>query len=167
MSASPTRSVRTSMASAQLSPDRIETLAPSWVIGALVFLVCLALLGFPGSVRAGEQPDWLSEETIHRLFADAISTSPPSGEPPVVEVQGVGKRIGYLFSTLELTDVVGFSGAPFNFVVGLDLNGQIVGVVLVEHTEPIIDYSSLGLSGVFQKPLSRDQLLAVVNDRLA
>ncbi len=144
MSASPTRSVRTSMASAQLSPDRIETLAPSRIIGALVFLVCLALLGVPGSVRAAAQPDWLSEETIHRLFPDAISTSPPSGEPPVVEVQGVGKRIGYLFSTLELTDVVGFSGAPFNFVVGLDLNGEIVGVVLVEHAEPIIDYSSLG-----------------------
>ena len=30
----------------------------------------------------------------------------------------------------ELTDVVGFSGAPFNFVVGLDLEGKIVGVVL-------------------------------------
>jgi transcriptional regulator of nitric oxide reductase/NAD-dependent dihydropyrimidine dehydrogenase PreA subunit len=43
-----------------------------------------------------------------------------------------------------MTDVVGFSGAPFNFVVGLDMHGKIVGVVLVEHAEPIIKYNSLG-----------------------
>jgi transcriptional regulator of nitric oxide reductase/NAD-dependent dihydropyrimidine dehydrogenase PreA subunit len=43
-----------------------------------------------------------------------------------------------------LTDVVGFSGAPFNFVVGLDLQGKIVGVVVVKHAEPIImDYSAV------------------------
>jgi NosR/NirI family nitrous oxide reductase transcriptional regulator len=95
-------------------------------------------------VRAGEQPDWLSDETIDRLFPEAIYTDAPSGEPPVIDVHGAGNRIGFLYSTAELTDVVGFSGAPFNFVVGLDLEGKIVGVVLVEHAEPIIEYSSLG-----------------------
>jgi NosR/NirI family nitrous oxide reductase transcriptional regulator len=86
----------------------------------------------------------LNEDTIDRLFPEATYTGPPSGEPPVIPVYGAGDRIGFLFSTAELTDVVGFSGAPFNFVVGLDLEGKIVGVVLVEHAEPIIDYSSLG-----------------------
>jgi transcriptional regulator of nitric oxide reductase/NAD-dependent dihydropyrimidine dehydrogenase PreA subunit len=86
----------------------------------------------------------LKKDTIDRLFPQAIYTGPRSGEPPAVPVHGTGELIGYLFSTDELTDVVGFSGAPFNFVVGLDLKGKIVGVVLVEHAEPIIDYSSLG-----------------------
>ena len=113
-------------------------------IGALVFLLCLALLGVPGSACAGERPDWLKQDTIDRLFPEATYTRPPSGEPPAVPVYGAGKHIGFLFSTDELTDVVGFSGAPFNFVVGLDLQGKIVGVVLVEHAEPIIDYNSLG-----------------------
>jgi transcriptional regulator of nitric oxide reductase len=119
-------------------------LSPSCTIAALVFLVCLALLGIPGSVCAGEQPDWLKKDTIDRLFPEAIHTGPRSGEPPAIPVYGAGGPIGFLFSTAELTDVVGFSGAPFNFVVGLDLQGKIVGVVLVEHAEPIIDYSSLG-----------------------
>jgi transcriptional regulator of nitric oxide reductase len=87
----------------------------------------------------------LKKDTIDRLFPEATYTGPPSGEPPVIPVYGARGRIGFLFSTDEWTDVVGFSGAPFNFVVGLDLQGKIVGVVLVEHAEPIItEYSSVG-----------------------
>jgi transcriptional regulator of nitric oxide reductase/NAD-dependent dihydropyrimidine dehydrogenase PreA subunit len=87
----------------------------------------------------------LKKDTVNRLFPEATYTGPRSGEPPAIPVYGAGARIGFVFSTDELTDVVGFSGAPFNFVVGLDLKGKIVGVVLVEHAEPIItDYSSVG-----------------------
>jgi transcriptional regulator of nitric oxide reductase/NAD-dependent dihydropyrimidine dehydrogenase PreA subunit len=117
----------------------------SLTIAALVFLAWLALLGIPGSVCAGEQPDWLKKETIDRLFPGAVHTGPRSGKPPAVPVYGAGGRpIGFLFSTAELTDVVGFSGAPFDFVVGLDLQGKIAGVVLVKHAEPIIEHGSLG-----------------------
>lgn len=119
-------------------------LSRSCTIAALFFLVCLALLGIPGSVCAEGQPDWLKKDTIDRLFPQAASTGPLSGEPPAIPVYGAGGRIGFLFCTAELTDVVGFSGAPFNFVVGLDLQGKIAGVVLVEHAEPIIDYNSMG-----------------------
>jgi transcriptional regulator of nitric oxide reductase len=95
-------------------------------------------------VSAGERPDWLKKDTIDRLFPQAASTGPLSGKPPAIPVYGAGGRIGFLFSTAELTDVVGFSGAPFNFVVGLDLQGKIVGVVVVKHAEPIImDYSAV------------------------
>jgi NosR/NirI family nitrous oxide reductase transcriptional regulator len=119
-------------------------LSRSSPIAALVFLVCLALLGIPESVCAREQPHWLKKDTVDRLFPQAASTGPLSGAPPAIPVYGAGGRIGFLFSTDELTDVVGFSGAPFNFVVGLDLQGKIVGVVLVEHHEPIIDYNHMG-----------------------
>jgi NosR/NirI family nitrous oxide reductase transcriptional regulator len=113
-------------------------------IGALVFLLCFALLVTPGSVYAADQPDWLKKDTIERLFPGATYTRPLSGKPPAVPVYGTGGPIGFLFSTAELTDVVGFSGAPFNFVVGLDMQGKIVGVVVVKHAEPIImDYSAI------------------------
>ena len=127
------------------APQRARTVAAMLAVSfAIAALACLALLAVPGSAYAAEQPAWLKKETIDRLFPEAVSTSALSGEPPAVTVYGAGKRIGYLFATAEMTDVVGFSGAPFNFVVGLDLRGKIVGVVLVEHSEPIIDYSSLG-----------------------
>src|SRR4051812_4557187 len=118
----------------------------SYTIAALIFfMACLALLGIPESVRAAEQPHWLKKDTIERLFPQAAAyTGPMSGKPPAMSVYSAGRPIGFLFSTAELTDVVGFSGAPFNFVVGLDLQGKIVGVVLVEHHEPIIDYNHMG-----------------------
>jgi NosR/NirI family nitrous oxide reductase transcriptional regulator len=120
-------------------------LSPSRTLWALVFLACLAVLGIPASAGAAEQPDWLNKDTIRRLFPEAAYTGPLSGKPPVIPVYGAGRNIGFLFATDELTDVVGFSGAPFNFVVGLDLQGKIVGVVLVKHSEPIItDYSTVG-----------------------
>ncbi len=147
MSVSPSHSVPTSSASARLPARGRQSpaaLASFFGIAAFVFVAWLTLLGVPESVWAREQPDWLNQDTIDRLFPEAIRTGPPSGEPPAVPVYSPGKLIGYLFSTAELTDVVGFSGAPFNFVVGLDLEGKIVGVVLVEHAEPIIDYNSLG-----------------------
>ena len=138
-----TKTARSSTPS-QLGEHHVSAaLSPSCTIAALVLLVCLALLGIPESVYAGEQPSWLKKDTIDRLFPQAASTGPLSGKPPAITVYGAGGRIGYLFSSAELTDVVGFSGAPFNFVVGLDLQGKIVGVVLVEHAEPIIKYNSL------------------------
>ena len=128
-------------------PEAVDSvsLTPSCTIGVLVLLVCLALLGIPESVCAGEQPHWLKKDTVDRLFPDAAAyTGPLSGKPQSVPVYSAGRPIGFLFSTAELTDVIGFSGAPFNFVVGLDLQGKIVGVVVVEHHEPILDYNSMG-----------------------
>ena len=113
-------------------------------IAELLVLACLALLGAAGPAAAGGQPDWLTQERLHRLFPDGTYTGPLSGKPPAMQVYGAGSPIGFMFSTADMTDVVGFSGAPFNFVVGLDLHGKIVGVDLVEHEEPIIKYNSLG-----------------------
>src|SRR5262249_51229787 len=143
---SPGLETKTARSPSQLGQHhRSAALSPSRAIAALVFLGCVALLGMPRSVCAGDQPDWLKKDTVDRLFPQATYTRPRSGEPPAVPVYGTTGLIGYLFSTAELTDVVGFSGAPFNFVVGLDLHGKIVGVVVVKHSEPIIlEYSAIG-----------------------
>ena len=142
---SPGLGSRTARPSSQLGEHRVSAaLSLSSTIAALVLLTCLALLGIPGSACAQEQPDWLKKDTIHRLFPDATYTRPLSGKPPAIPVYGTTGLIGFLFSTAELTDVVGFSGAPFNFVVGLNLQGKIVGVVVVKHAEPIImEYSAI------------------------
>lgn len=126
------------------APHVSAVLSSSFAIVVLAILVWLALLGVSGPVYAEEQPDWLNRDRLHRLFPEAIYTGPRAGQPPAVPVYGPGALIGYVFATAELTDVVGFSGAPFNFVVGLDLHGKIVGVELVKHAEPIIEKSALG-----------------------
>jgi transcriptional regulator of nitric oxide reductase/NAD-dependent dihydropyrimidine dehydrogenase PreA subunit len=140
MSARPTHSAPTSPG----SEAHARATKKAAAIAPFVFLVCLALVGLPGVVRGAAQPEWLNQDRTHRLFPEAIYTGQSSGKPPAVQVYGPGGPIGFLFSTADMTDVVGFSGAPFNFVVGLDLQGRIVGVDLVEHAEPIIKYNSLG-----------------------
>jgi len=126
-------------------PRHPQAVRPASLTIAALFFLVLALLGIPGSVCAGEKPQWLKKDTVDRLFPQAAAyTGPMSGKPPAMPVYSAGRPIGFLFSTDELTDVVGFSGVPFNFVVGLDLQGKIVGVVLVEHHEPIIDYNHMG-----------------------
>ena len=127
--------------------DHLDSAAPSrsCSLAALVFLVCLALHWIPGSARAADQPAWLKKDTVDRLFPQAAAyTGPQSGKPPAVPVYSAGRPVGFVFSTADMTDVIGFSGAPFNLVVGLDLQGKIVGVVVVEHHEPILGYGSLG-----------------------
>lgn len=132
------------MADTNLARNSV-TPSPSRTIGGLILLACLALLGTPGALHADDKPEWLTPDRIERLFPQQAGyTGPPTGKPPAVPVYSAGRPIGFLFSTDELTDVVGFSGAPFNFVVGLDMQGNITGVDLVEHAEPIIDYNSMG-----------------------
>lgn len=107
-------------------------------------LVCLALVAIAEPALAAEQPPWLKKDTLDRLFPGvAAYTGPLSGKPLAAPVISAGRPIGFVFSTADMTDVVGFSGLPFNFVVGLDPQGKIVGVVVVEHHEPILDYSSM------------------------
>jgi NosR/NirI family nitrous oxide reductase transcriptional regulator len=46
--------------------------------------------------------------------------------------------VGYAYLNSEQVDAIGYSGKPIHIVVGLDLEGTIVGAKLVGHSEPIV-----------------------------
>ncbi|MDJ0992351.1 MAG: 4Fe-4S binding protein [Dinoroseobacter sp.] len=50
---------------------------------------------------------------------------------------------GYIFETLDLAPLPGFSGAPINLIVTLDRQGGFIDVKLLDHNEPIF-VSGLG-----------------------
>ncbi|MFD3190877.1 4Fe-4S binding protein [Sedimentitalea sp. HM32M-2] len=54
-----------------------------------------------------------------------------------------GASAGYVFTTEPLAPLPGFSGAPINVLVVLDLEGRFLDVRLIEHNEPIF-VSGLG-----------------------
>lgn len=54
-----------------------------------------------------------------------------------------GAETGYVFETAVMAPLPGFSGAPINMLVVLDLNGRFMDVKLIEHNEPIF-VSGLG-----------------------
>ena len=54
-----------------------------------------------------------------------------------------GAEAGYVFETKPMAPLPGFSGAPINLLVVLDLEGNFLNVHLVSHNEPIF-VSGLG-----------------------
>ncbi|MFT7391993.1 MAG: NosR/NirI family nitrous oxide reductase transcriptional regulator [Paracoccaceae bacterium] len=57
-----------------------------------------------------------------------------------------GKDAGYVFQTAPLAPLPGFSGAPIDMLVTLDLEGRFINVELLKHNEPIF------VSGLGQAP---------------
>ncbi|HKK98586.1 MAG TPA: 4Fe-4S binding protein, partial [Marivita sp.] len=57
-----------------------------------------------------------------------------------------GAHAGYVFQTEPMAPLPGFSGAPVNVLVVLDLEGQFLDVQLLDHNEPIF------VSGLGQAP---------------
>ncbi len=61
-----------------------------------------------------------------------------AGEPlaaPVYQDQGL---LGYLMRTTDIAPIPAYSGKPITLLVGLDLEGQITGLKITEHSEPIL-----------------------------
>lgn len=58
-----------------------------------------------------------------------------------------GAEAGYVFETAPLAALPGFSGAPIDLLVLLDLEGRFIDVKLVSHNEPIF------VSGLGEAPL--------------
>lgn len=108
-------------------------------------LTCVALLlwAVTGMARAESEPAWLTEKALSTLFPGALYAGPLSGDPPAAKVYGAGASLGYVFATSDMVDTVGFSGAPFTIAVGLDRDGTITGVTMIEHAEPILNYNTL------------------------
>ncbi len=82
--------------------------------------------------------DRLSPAVIEQAFPGAGRVGAVDGEPPIASVVRGDAVVGYLFSTWDLASPAGYSGEPFDIVVGLDRNGRVTGMALLEHYEPMI-----------------------------
>ncbi|WP_298850078.1 4Fe-4S binding protein [uncultured Ruegeria sp.] len=60
-----------------------------------------------------------------------------------------GAESGYVFESESLAALPGFSGAPINMLIVLDLEGRFLDVQLIEHNEPIF------VSGLGEAPFHR------------
>ena len=53
-------------------------------------------------------------------------------------MRAAGGRAGWAYLNSDFTTSVGYSGKPIRIVVGIDLEGRVRGLKLVEHHEPIV-----------------------------
>ena len=102
-------------------------------------LIALIVLLHAGSTRAESRlADFASRATPQEFFAQATRFGQSQGEPPILPVYAEDRLLGYVYLNSDFTGAVGYSGKPVNMLVGIDTDGVITGLKLVEHKEPIV-----------------------------
>lgn len=71
-------------------------------------------------------------------FEGADTVGQLRGTPPAAPVSAADEVVGYIFFTGDIAPLPAYSGKPVDVMVGLDLNGTIAGVRIVQHEEPIL-----------------------------
>ncbi|CAG1011405.1 Putative electron transport protein YccM [Burkholderiales bacterium] len=102
---------------------------------------------FAGLALAADLPSVYPQ--ARSIFPEADGYSGFEGLPQSVAVYKDGKVVGYLFLTEDVIRIPAYSGKPINTMVGIDLQGRIVGLAIVHHDEPILAV------GITQERLNR------------
>ena len=108
--------------------------------GAVLLCLTLALMlaaSHPGAAKT--LADFLAEIAPADVIPGGASFGAAEGEPPLVPVLDAGgERLGWAYLNTDFTTSVGYSGKPIRIVVGIDKDGKVRGLKLVEHHEPIV-----------------------------
>jgi hypothetical protein len=72
------------------------------------------------------------------FFQGADHLGNVEGEPPANPVYRGESLLGYVFQTVDIAPIPAYSGKPVNVLVGVGLDGNIVGLKILEHEEPIL-----------------------------
>ncbi len=99
-------------------------------------LVALILLCATIPVRgAGVAP---TESDLHRVLPQAERFGAFEGAPRAAPGYRNGQLVGHVYFTHDVLRIPAYSGRPINTLVGLDPDGRIAGLKIVEHEEPIL-----------------------------
>lgn len=105
-------------------------------LAALALLLLLAFAVQPA--QASRLEEFLPKVQPGELFAGADRFGDAVGEPPIVPVYRGEELAGYAFLNSDFTSAIGYSGKPIHIVVGLDREGVLRGLKMVDHQEPIV-----------------------------
>ncbi|MFZ2288874.1 MAG: 4Fe-4S binding protein [Halopseudomonas yangmingensis] len=100
---------------------------PSLLLTTLL-LICTSLL-VSGQATAFE---------LSHFFADADRLEEVTGTPPAQPVFQGDQQVGLIFETNDVAPIPAYSGKPVNMRVGMDMQGLVTGVQVLEHSEPIM-----------------------------
>ena len=111
---------------------------------ALVSRVCLLIL----ILMCVYVPEVFSKEgdvtyipaDIEAIFPTATRIGTRDPDIPVIPVYQLNQLLGYVFESNDFVDFMGFAGEPINILIGLDLQGVMKGLKILQHNEPIFVY---------------------------
>src|SRR5215208_1574775 len=115
-------------------PDGIPLLWRILVVAAVAVLVVC-----PGQVlAAGRLLEFLPKAQPSEVFPGADRFGTPQGEPPLAGAYAGDRLLGQVYLNSDFANAVGYSGKPIQMLVGIDPQGVIRGIKLVDHKEPIV-----------------------------
>jgi NosR/NirI family nitrous oxide reductase transcriptional regulator len=115
---------------------RYARLAGALCVAAL-FLFVLSVPG--GEARAESRlAEFAAHATPQDFFPNATRFGEPQGEPPILPAYAGDRLLGYVYLNSDFTSAIGYSGKPVHMLIGIDTEGAITGLKLVEHKEPIV-----------------------------
>ncbi len=77
---------------------------------------------------------------IEAIFPTATRIGTQDPEIPVIPVYQLNQLLGYVFESNDFVDFMGFAGEPINILIGLDPQGVMKGLKILQHNEPIFVY---------------------------
>ncbi len=114
----------------------------SGMLGTLLRILVAVMIVAAAGPGFAQQPDrlagFLAKVSPGEIFPGADAVGPVSGTPPAAPAYAGGRLVGHVFLNSDATDAGGYSGKPIHVVAAVDLAGTIVGIRLLEHSEPIV-----------------------------
>jgi transcriptional regulator of nitric oxide reductase len=80
----------------------------------------------------------VTPEILAIVFPEADEIGPAEGAPPIITAYKEGEPIGYIFSTYDVVRAPSYSPRPFDAIVGMDLEGRLVGVKMITYHDPYL-----------------------------
>lgn len=77
------------------------------------------------------------EEQVMQLFPKATRIEPKQESPPVYSAYQLDELLGYAFESTDYSNLQGFSGKPIRLLIGMDPQGVLADIKVLEHHEPV------------------------------
>lgn len=120
------------------SPRKLHLVASSRLVRAAILLATLMLILAGQAMAAGRVQEFLSKAQPAEFFAEADRFGPAQGEPPLVPAYRGDQLLGFVYLNSDFANATGYSGKPIHMLVGIDPQGIVRGLKLVDHKEPIV-----------------------------
>ncbi|MBP9713103.1 MAG: 4Fe-4S binding protein [Sterolibacterium sp.] len=127
----------------------------------LCLLSILLLAGLPAHASSFDRalpeqlfsdPDLCAHAPCAEVMPGAQQFSPRMGKPPYVEAyssppgtlpgsppsSAQRQLIGYVFLSTDIVDIPGYSGKPLITLIGMNLQGNLTGIRILKHAEPLL-----------------------------
>ncbi len=108
------------------------------LIAALVALLCAAIASPVDAQTTPHLPRFMAELPAEDLVDGATGYGEIRSDLPVAPVLRQGDQIGWAFITSDFVGTTGYSGKPIHTMIAVDNDARIIGISLVDHSEPIV-----------------------------